>query len=353
LDDAERALRDLLCRSPDDGDARMKLARILGTREDYLKCARQLHEVPPWWPTKAEARLLEGEAYRRVDRARDAEAAWEACIAGDPLHPVPQRHFHAAARELIALYILERRLDEARRTIWRAYDAATRTDRPAILVMRMRAELERVAHEEAVAKLRRFVAADPSDWEARRPLALEEQWAGQEAAADGAITACLAARPADPAVWRTRLEILHQRGDRDAIKTALRRLPPSADGDPEVWKFRGRAREWDGDLASAAEAYVRAIQLNAYEPEYLYKLATVERRLGRLGLATEHSRQSQELRQAYVRLHDAYFDYLETSRKSRPDDSDSRAAVERLAALCGRLGWEREADAWRQIVPEG
>jgi tetratricopeptide (TPR) repeat protein len=349
--DAERALRDLLRRSPDHGDARMELARLLGKRGDYLGCAGQLARVPYWWPSKAEARFLEGQSYRLVDRARDAEAAWEACVADDPLHPIAPRHFHAAARELIAHYVLEGRLVEARRTIWRAYDAAGRTDRPAILVMRMRAELERIAHEEAVARLRRFAAADPGDWEARRALALEEQLTGQEAAADREIAACLAARPADPAVWRTRLEILHRRGDLAGIRAALARLPPSADGDPGVWKYRGLAREWDGDLAGAAEAYGRATRLNPYEPEYLYKLGTVERRLGRPGPATEHSRQSQELRQAYARLRDAYLEYIEISRRSRSGDPAYRAAVERLATLCSRLGWKREADAWRQVVP--
>jgi tetratricopeptide (TPR) repeat protein len=352
-DDAERALRDLLWRSPDHGDARMKLARLLGERGDYLGCAGQLHLVPFWSPAKAEARFLEGQAYRLVERARDAEAAWEACIDADPLHPAPPRHFHAAARELIAQYVLEGRLDDARRTIWRAYDAAGPTDRPAILVMRLRAELERIAHDEALSRLRQFVAADPGDWEARRALALEEQLAGHEAAADRNMAACVAANPDDPAGWRTHLQILHHRGDREGMIAVLPRLPASADGDAEVWKYRGLAREWVGDLAGALDAYGLAARLNPYEPEYLYKLATVEQRLGLLEPASEHARRSHQLRDALLRLREAFLAFLETSEHSEPGDAPYRAAVERLATFCGQLGMRREADAWRQVGRKG
>jgi Flp pilus assembly protein TadD len=353
LDDAERALRDLLRRSPDHGEARMKLARLLARHADYLGCAEQLHRVPYWWPAKAEALFLEAQAYKLIDRARDAEAAWKACIADDSLHPVPPRIFHGAARELIGLYILEGRLDEARRTVWRAYEASDRADRPGILVMRMRAELERIAHEEAVAKLRRYVGTTPDDWEARRALALEEQWAGDQAAANRHMAACLKARPADPVVWRTWLEILDQRGDHDGIQAALARLPPSARGDAEIWKFRGLARVWAGDLAGAAEAFARAARLNPYEGEYFYRLGISEHRLGRPDQARQHTQHSRELRQAEAQLHDAYFDYLKISQKATPGDADYQAAVQRLASLCEQLGWKREADAWRQVLSEG
>jgi len=149
----------------------------------------------------------------------------------------PPRFFHGAARELIGLYILEGRLDEARRTVWRAYEASDRADRPGILVMRMRAELERIAHEEAVAKLRRYVGTTPDDWEARRALALEEQWAGDQAAANRHMAACLKARPADPVVWRTWLEILDQRGDHDGIQAALADSPPRPAAMPRSGSF--------------------------------------------------------------------------------------------------------------------
>src|SRR5260221_149551 len=90
---------------------------------------------------------------------------------------------------LNAWWVWDDRLDEPRQALWRAYDMAGPIDRPAILVMLLRTEFERIAHEEAAATLRRYVHATPDDWEARRALAIEEQWAGHEHAAESNIQA--------------------------------------------------------------------------------------------------------------------------------------------------------------------
>jgi tetratricopeptide (TPR) repeat protein len=353
LDDAERALRVQMRRSRHDGEARMKLARLLGQRGDYLGCAELLHQVPYWWPRKAEALFLEGQAYKLVDRARDAEAAWKACIAADPLHPVPSTYFRGAARELIAFYVLESRLDEARQTVWKAYDEASPPEHAGVLAMRMRAELERISHEEAVTKLRRYVSVTPDDWEARRALAREEQQTGHEDAAERNIKACLKAQPANPDVWRTWLEILQHRGDLDTLKTAVSGLPAAADLDAEIWKYRGLARELAADLPGAQLAYRRAIELKPYEATYYYKLGLIEQRLGHPEEARNHTRQSQQLNQAYSELHNAYINYLDTAQRAKPADPDYSAAVNRLAKLCEQLGWKREADAWRGLLSQG
>jgi Flp pilus assembly protein TadD len=351
--DAEQALRHQLKRSPYEGEARMKLARLLAKRGEYKACAEQLHLVPYWSPKKPEALFLEGQTFKLADRVRDAEAAWKGCIADDPLHPMPPRYFHGAARDLVAYYILEGRLDEAEEVIWRAYADATPAERRGILLMRLRSELERIAHEEAVTKLARYVSVTPDDWEARRALALEEQWTGQDAAADRDIKACLKARPADPGVWRTRLEILHRRGDLDGMRAALTQLPLSANEDAPVCNYRGLALEQAGDLEGACEAFRRAVSLKPSEASYAYKLGLMEQRLGHADQARYYIRQSQRLAQAYQEMHVAFFDYIQTTQRAKPGDAEDRAAVERLASLCDQLGWNREADAWRHALSEG
>jgi tetratricopeptide (TPR) repeat protein len=352
IEEAERALRQRLSALPHDGDARLKLARILGKREDYLGCARELHKVPYWWPAKADAAFNEAQAFKMVNHGRDAEAAWRAVIANDPLHPASPTIFSGAVQELVAFYMLESRFDEARAAIWRAYDESIPADRPNILIMRMRAELERIAHEEAVAKLRSFVAADPGDWEARRALALEEQATRHVDGATREIQAVLEARPGEASVWRTDLELLHQRGDLDGMKAALAKLPPSADSDAEIWKFRGMVHESDGDLAGASDAYRRAVDLKPYEATYLYKLGMAEQRLGKVEDARKHTKQSQALNQAYSQLRNAYLQYLQSREQSKPSAAAYQTAVERLASLCETLGWKREAAAWRGLLRE-
>ena len=129
------------------------LARVLAARNDSLACARELHEVAFWSPEKAEARLREGQAYIRVDRARDAEQAWLATIEGDPLHPIPLNIHHDACQELLKIYAIEDRWEDAYPIIWKSYDHSPAVDHPALLSMRLRPELERVSHKESAAIL--------------------------------------------------------------------------------------------------------------------------------------------------------------------------------------------------------
>ena len=49
--------------------------------------------------------------------------------------------------------------------------------------MRVRSELERVAPDETIKKLERYVAADPTDWEALRALAKAASALGRPAEA--------------------------------------------------------------------------------------------------------------------------------------------------------------------------
>ena len=70
-----KELREHLRRAPHDGAARMMLARVLAASGDLAGCTRELHQVPAWWPQKAEALYREGQAYLLMNRARDAEAA--------------------------------------------------------------------------------------------------------------------------------------------------------------------------------------------------------------------------------------------------------------------------------------
>jgi Flp pilus assembly protein TadD len=219
--------------------------------------------------------------------------------------------------------------------------------------MRLRAELKRLGHAESLGRLRRFAAADPTDWESRRALAVEEQVAGRPDEADRQIAACLRARPDDPWVWRSRLAILHLRGDRDALSAALRRLPRSADSDPEVWKYRGLSLLADGAADAAAVAFRRAVALNPSEPEYAYHLGMAEQRQGLRDQSALNLLCSRRLREDLRQLDDAYHAYAAVAARDRPDDPDRAPAAERIASLCERLGWVRDAAAWRNTVAGG
>jgi tetratricopeptide (TPR) repeat protein len=353
LDEAERALEWRLRWSSGDGEARMELARLLIKRGDYLAGARQLHEVPFWWPGRGEASFLEGQSFKRADRAREAEAAWKACIADDPLHPLPSRMFHGSAKDLVTLYLLEGRLDEARQILWRAYDEATPEEKPGVLATRVRLELERIDHAEAVGRLREYLAADPDDHDARRALAIEEHATGDEASADRDLDVCLRNRPDDPLAWRARLEILKDRGDVTAFHEAIGRLPGTTGDDPKIWVHRGMDREREGDKPGALEAFRRSVKLAPNDAEALYKLGMAELALGLAAPGREHVAGSRQLHRAYEALRDGYQTFLEQAGRNPRDEAGYRSAVERLATTCRTLGWPREADAWLAQRPGG
>ena len=83
-------------------------------------------------------------------------------------------------------------------------------------------------------------------------LARAELALGREEDADRDFQACLAGRPDDPRVWRDYLSMLYDLGNQDAWTVLLAKVPPSAESESEIWRFRGLLKEKTGDWAGAA-----------------------------------------------------------------------------------------------------
>jgi tetratricopeptide (TPR) repeat protein len=347
---SETALREQLRRSPHDGEARMMLARVLALRGNLLGCARELHEVPFWWPRKAEALYREGQSYMMIDRAKDAEAAWLELIKDDPLHPVSTDLLHDACQEMLKLYAIEDRWEDAYPVIWTAYDHADAVDHPFLLAMRMRSELERVAPTESIGILKRYIAATADDWEALRALARAELALGLRAEAASHFQACLKGLPDDVRAWRDYLTMLLEQGDLDAFLALLEKAPKSAESEPETWMFRGVAREKTGDWQAAAESFHKAIALNPYIPKYYYRLAMTEEHLGLREEALGHRGRTKEMNEARAQLPVAYSDYFAAREPVKPGAPEMAATCEHLAAICQTLGWSRAAQAWSSLA---
>src|SRR5262249_10928947 len=161
----------------------------------------------------------------------------------------------------LKLYAIEDRWEDAFPIMWLAYDRAAPADRPALLAMRMRPELQRVAHKESMGLLRRYIAADPEDWEARRALARAELALGDHTQAARHFQECLRSRPDDVRAWSDYLTMLLEQGDLDTFLTVLARAPQSADGEAETWMFRAAASEKAEDWSAAEQHLRNAIEL--------------------------------------------------------------------------------------------
>ena len=346
---AEPELREQLRRSPNDGESRLTLARLLAARNDLAGCARELHKVPFWYPKKGEALFREGTVHLMLNRAKDAETDWLEVIKDDPLHPQPPDVYHDSFFELMKLYATQDRWDDAFVHLWRAYDLATPEDKFTLVFWRLRAELERVAPAESLPRLQEYVAADPTDLESLRALARAELALGKFDDANQHLLACLKADPSDGLIWRDYLTMLHDRGDRQACFAAVAKIPKEAGAEPEIWKFRAMAREDKGDFAGAAECYGEAIARNPNIVEYHYKLAIIEERLGNREQAANHRKIAKTLREARASLPKAYADYREAADNRANGGPALADSIRNLSEVCRTLGFVRAADAWLEI----
>jgi thioredoxin-like negative regulator of GroEL len=347
---AEPALRELLRRAPHDGGLRTMLAKVLAARGDLAGCTAELHRVPSWWPTKAESLFREGQAYLMMDRAKDAETTWLAVTKDDPLHPGPPEIVHDASLELIKLYAAEDRWEDVNVVLWGAYENASPADHMALLYMRVRSELERIAPEETIGRLERYVAADPTDWQALRALAKAELALGRRADADRHFRACLEGDPENARAWCDYLGMLHSSGDMDAWAALLARVPPAAEAEAEVWRFRGLLKERSGDWAGAAEDYRKALERNPFSTAYHYRLAMAEERQGHRDVAAEHRKRSDQLREARAQLLPAFTEVIETQEGRNPQGPGLSASIKRLASVCEALGFSRLSEAWNKLA---
>ncbi len=350
-DDAERALRQRLARSPHDGEARIMLAKLLGQRGAMLTSARELHQVPFWWPDKGKWLLMEGAAFKESNRMSDAEAAWKAVVGDDPLHPVEPRLVTAATRDLLELYAVEGRWEDAVKLIWKSYDRTNDDDeRQTLLNMRIRTELDRLLPAVATAKIEKYLAADPTDWEARRGLARAHMALNHPEEAKRHLATCIEERPEDPHGWADYLDLLHDTGDLDGLRQAVARLPDPVADHPGVLKHRALLLERDRQWAQAAELYHRILRVRPFERETYYRLALVKDRLGQHEPAQTHRQRSQAMRAARSELNEAYQKVLDLHQSNR-NSPQYHTAIRRLAQLCETLGWNRDAEGWARLVP--
>ncbi len=350
---AEQLLRERLRARPRDAVALVTLARTLAGQGDLLACAQTLIKVPEWSSQYSEAMFRAGQSFFQVDHAREAETAWLKLVHHDPLHPTPPEYFLDASQELLKLYAIEDDWEDAFPVIWSAYDRTTGGEQTGWLMSRLRPELERVAHVEAIPHLMRYLEADPSDANARRALGRAYAATGRRAEADAQFRECLKRSPEDARAWRDYLTMLSEQGELDRFLEVLGHPPRSADEMAETWFFRATAAEKQQDWAKARHDLEKAIELHPYTPKYYYRLASVEDRLGERAKATEHRARTKRMNDARSEIAGAYATFLELERAGGGKPAERSAAAKRLAQICETMGWGRAAQAWSRIAVGG
>ncbi|HEV3168317.1 MAG TPA: tetratricopeptide repeat protein [Isosphaeraceae bacterium] len=341
---AERVAKALVDASPIDPRGLFLLASARAGLKDVKGTADALSRVPDWSVRKPEALYRAGLALRILNRGREAEESFLACLVRDPdgIYGLDSRV------ELLKLYALEERKDAFRAQAWETYDRIPPRGRLPILVMRMRVEFEQAKPEINTKQLQPMVEADPDDPEAAAGLASARDQASEEAAARTLFEKALAARPRDVELRERYLDLLYRMGDLAALKHGLAGREQGTEKRPRTAKFLAIADEKEGDLTAAARYYALATEADPLEPEYPYRLAQVLNRLGRKDEAAarlaEHTRRTE----AKTALRKAWNDFADAF-ESVPSKITPELVLG-MAHACETIGWRREATAWYREV---
>jgi tetratricopeptide (TPR) repeat protein len=204
--------------------------------------------VPPGSPHAARAAMMRARQALKVHRLSAAEPLLPAALE-DP------GDFGKEAREtLLQLYKLEGRYDEARRLVregWGRYDPVGTIQELVRLDTSNPMPIEKVEPMLHTAAL-----AAPDDdriWLGWAALATRQ---GRFEEARGWLDRCLERRPADPAVWRVRLDWARAAENESEVRRALAHLPPDRVPQTEVLSLRA----WFARRAGDAEGERRALE---------------------------------------------------------------------------------------------
>jgi tetratricopeptide (TPR) repeat protein len=330
---------------PEDARAMVTLARARAALGDLPGCIAALERVPARSIRKPEALYRIGQAGQALGRARDAEAAYRASIRLDPYGPDAGR---SARLALMAILAMEERVGEFKSLAWETYESLPEANRLDVLTMLTRIEYEQTRPEINAATLRRYLAADPADAQARAGLAAALDHANDPEAARSLYARAVAERPDDPELRERYMSLLQRMGDLESLRSVLAGRSAGSDARPATLKFIGLVAESAGDFAGARDAYARLAALAPDDPEAHHRLALALFRLGRKTEAqAETGIRSRlgELEDARRRAWDRFADAFDADPRHVPPD-----LVIGMARAAEAAGRRREAIAWYRRV---
>ena len=266
LDEAVRAYTRVLDARPNDVEARMERARILGWLHRHADALADYDRVLALTPRDVDAILGRARALVRLDRIDEAREVLEKTATDYP--DVADVHL-----ALGAVALRQGRTDEALRAFARARELAPTDPAPLIGLGRARAAAgdaagAAAARQEALAAFDRRLDAEPSDRDARvgRAQLLAGLGRTEEALAD--YDRVLAADPRDVEAMVGRVPLLLRQDRLDDAETAGRAAVARDPKSAEAWVTLGNVLTRQQRLDDAARAYeaARVIDPRAVEP---------------------------------------------------------------------------------------
>jgi tetratricopeptide (TPR) repeat protein len=229
---------------------------------------------------RAATLLAEARAALSLGRAAQAERSLRRAIAADPAAPDP-------VKVLLEILRVEDRTLDARQMAWESYEHLPAESRREVLGDLTTALLADMDDEVARSFLKRWIAADPSDVDAR--VALSQRIAAQPRADDpdrsvrlDELEAMVAEHPDHLGAREALVTALADAGEPDRGREVLDAWPGvESDRDARYWRLRGRWElEYDRHPDRAESAFRRVLE---EFPQDWRSWAGLSRALTRLG----------------------------------------------------------------------
>lgn len=355
FDEAESIARDYLRRDPGSSRARMLAAQFAMQRPDPPHAEGELLDPGPALRAlehldrirtddrglSALVALYRGKAQYRLGRLVEAEASWEEAIRLDPR--IPEAGWH-----LLELYYLQGRSEPARRLALRMHEVEPDAhDRVQYLLELLRQEAQPPAPESLIGVFEPIVRRNPDDFRANAALGLALERSGRVDPGLEALRRAVRARPDQPDAWEAWLTGLEEAGQIDALARAWDRLPGSLSDSPRFAKFAARIAQERGDGEAAVSLYRRAREADPRDRTLAFRLARALRNAGR---ADEADRIDGTLRVAQDAAREVPALYQELNATPTLGTSPHPELYRRAADLRERMGALEESLAWRRLA---
>lgn len=309
--------------------ARLMLAKISNQQSDWNTVIAALRPVPDSDPLAATVRIAEGDAWRRLYRASEAEDCWERALA-----------INADARQarsgLLYLYSVQLRRDLWLQKLWELYDRREAGERELIQLLiaaEVVWETKEILHDVAG-----YAAADPEDVHNHRALATYLLASGRAQEARKRLRELHERYPEDLEVWLALAAALLTVGDTDSAATLFQSPPPAATADYRYWKQLGSMHLLREQYGPSCEAYRKSVELFPYNLEVRNRFARALRFANQIDAAREQAQCAQDLSTIQRLCHT-----IDTNGWDLEKVRKLIYTCEKLRLIEEAIGWTRQA----------
>jgi tetratricopeptide (TPR) repeat protein len=355
FDEAESLARDYLRRDPDSPRAHMLAAQFAIQRptappadgelldpEPALRALEHLDRIQTVdRELSALVALYRGKAQYRLGRLVEAESSWEEAIRLNL--KIPEAGWH-----LLELYYLQGRSPASRRLALRMHEVEPDPrDQVQYLLELLRQEAQPPAPESLIRVFEPIVRQNPDDFRANIALGLALERSGRVEPGLEALRDAVRTRPDQPDAWEAWLTGLEEAGQVDALSLAWDRLPVELSGSPRFARFAARIAQERGDAEAAIDLYRRALGADPRDRTLAFRLARALRNAGRTDEADRIDRNLLIAQEAALGVPSLYQELNATPSLSLSPHAE---LYRRAADLRERMGALEESLAWHRLV---